>query len=113
MKKDFCCVLNLENSNEDGSHWTALYNDKNENFSEYFDSYGMKPPLEVVRFVKRNFRKPIYYNDNQLQQDESKNCGYFCKYYIINRSSGKEPYDVLYSLKQEPSDYNEKKVVRV
>ena len=111
MKKDFSCIINLENSNQGGSHWCALYNDRKEDFCEYFDSYGMKCPLEVIKFVKRNFRKPIYYNDNQLQQDTSKNCGYFCQYYIRSRASGKEPYDVLYSLKQEPCQYNEKKVI--
>ena len=113
MKKDFCCVVNLENSNEEGSHWTALYNDKDENFTEYIDSYGIQPPKEVVSFVKRTFRKPIYYNDNQLQEDTSKRCGYFSEYYIANRAKGLEPYDVIYSLTQEPSSYNEKKVVSI
>jgi hypothetical protein len=113
MKKDFSCIVNLENSNEDGSHWVALYNDKKEDFTEYFDSYGLKCPTEVIKFVKQNFRKPIYYNDTQLQKDTSKRCGYFCQYYIRSRASGKEPYDVLYSLKQEPSEFNENKVVKL
>ena len=52
MKKDFSCIINLEDSNEDGSHWVCLYNDKNENFTEYFDSYGIKPAFETIRFVK-------------------------------------------------------------
>jgi hypothetical protein len=111
MKKDFSCIINLEDSNEDGSHWTALYNDKKEDYTKYFDSYGMKPALETIRFVKKHFRKPLYYNDNQLQGDTSKKCGYFCQYYIKNRSAGKSPYDVLYSLKQEPSKFNEEKVL--
>ncbi len=111
MKKDFSCIINLEDSNEDGSHWVCLYNDKNENFSEYFDSYGMKPAFETISFVKKHFRKSIFYNDNQLQGDNSKKCGHFCMYYIKSRASGKSPYDVLYSLKQEPSKFNEEKVL--
>jgi hypothetical protein len=111
MKKDFSCIINLEDSNEDGSHWVALYNDKNENFTEYFDSYGMKPALQTIRFVKKHFRKSIYYNDTQVQGDNSKRCGFFCQFYIKSRSSGKSPYDTLYSLKQEPSKFNEEKVL--
>jgi hypothetical protein len=111
MKKSFSCIINLEDSNEDGSHWVCLYNDKNENFSEYFDSYGMKPALQTIGFVKKHFRKPIYFNDTQLQGDDSKKCGYYCQYYIRNRAKGKSPYDVLYSLKQEPSKFNEEKVL--
>ena len=57
MKKDFSCILNLENHNEDGSHWVALYNDKKEDFTEYFDSYGLKCPTEVIKFVKTKLQE--------------------------------------------------------
>ena len=109
--KNFCCVLNLENSNEDGSHWTCIFNDKKENYTEYIDSYGIKPPIEAVNFIKRNFHKELVYNDNQLQKDGSVRCGYFCMYYLKNRASGKSSYDTIYSLKQEPSKFNENIVV--
>jgi hypothetical protein len=111
MRNDFSCIINLEDSDMGGSHWVALYNDKKEYFTEYFDSYGMKPALQTIRFVKKHFRKPLYFNDTQVQGDNSKKCGYFCQYYIRNRSSGKCSYDVLYSLKQEPSKFNEEKVL--
>ena len=110
--ENFCCVLNTEVSNNNGKHWVCLYNDKNTNFIEYFDSFGVPPLKNVVDFCKRNYpKKEIFYNDNQLQKYESVLCGYYCIYYIRNRNKGLSPYEVVYNLQQEPSDFNEVEVV--
>jgi hypothetical protein len=37
-----CGIINLENSDENGRHWTAYY--KNNDKKCYFDSYGKAPP---------------------------------------------------------------------
>jgi hypothetical protein len=46
-------VLNLDNHDESGSHWVALYSDLLKNKVYYFDSYGMKPEKRVVKFMDR------------------------------------------------------------
>lgn len=81
-KKEGSYIINLENSvNEKGkplggTHWTCfrLY----ENKKEYFDSFGVVFPLEVEKYM--GF--PIEYNEKQIQDFNSVNCGWFCVAYL-------------------------------
>ena len=43
-------VINLGPSYKPGSHWVAVYFDKN-GVGEYFDSFARYPPHEVVHFL--------------------------------------------------------------
>ena len=43
-----CGILNLDNSRGNGTHWTAWYIDNNNKI--YFDSYGVDPPLELIKY---------------------------------------------------------------
>ena len=43
-------VINLDPSYRPGSHWVAVYFDKN-GVAEYFDSLAGYPPHEVVHFL--------------------------------------------------------------
>ena len=42
-------VINLDPSCKPGSHWVAVYFDRN-GVGEYFDSFARYPPYEVDRF---------------------------------------------------------------
>lgn len=42
----------------------------------YFDSFGMPPPLEVEAFIRSS--KDIMYNNRDIQDLQSKRCGWFC-----------------------------------
>src|SRR5438552_16632775 len=44
-KETECFIINLQNHNQGGSHWCAVYK-KNSNIY-YFDSYGAPIPLEI------------------------------------------------------------------
>ncbi|KAL4101120.1 hypothetical protein QTP88_021140 [Uroleucon formosanum] len=44
-----CGILNLNNSTQDGSHWVAWKKIKNKKI--YFDSFGMPPPPELVKYL--------------------------------------------------------------
>jgi hypothetical protein len=44
INKIECCIINLQDSNEEGSHWVAYY--KNNDKKYYFDSYGNIFPPE-------------------------------------------------------------------
>lgn len=40
-------IINLQDYFKGGgTHWVAIYNDKNGDTVEYFDSFGLKPPVE-------------------------------------------------------------------
>jgi hypothetical protein len=100
-------VLNLENHNQGGSHWVALYNDKNLPYVEFFDSYGIEPPIEVEKFASR-LGKPIKYNPYQHQKITSFRCGYFTIHYIIKRYAGMLPDALLSRFTKKPSEKNER-----
>lgn len=68
-----CGIVNLDISKNSGTHWVAYgkYND----YIEYFDSYGnLKPPKELIKYLGSNIR----YNNNNLQKNNSYNCGHLC-----------------------------------
>ena len=68
-------IINLDNSNGNGTHWTSLfYHPLN---SYYFDSYGFVPPLEVEKKIR-----PYIYNDADIQDFNSEACGYYALAFI-------------------------------
>ena len=57
-------VVNLDTSQQPGSHWIAIKISKNKCKNEYFDSYGLGPPTVCFkRFMKYNY----IYNSKRLQ----------------------------------------------
>ena len=56
-------VINLDPSYKPGSHWVAVYFDKN-GVGEYFDSFARYPPHEIVHFL-RSHAKGWQYNRMQ------------------------------------------------
>lgn len=103
--------MNLDNEGNPGTHWVCIVNDSKCKFVEYFDPFGIVPPKEIHAYLK-TADKDIRFNDNQLQKVSSVRCGYFCCYYIEQRSKAIKPLDVLYDLTQVPSEYNEKTVLQ-
>jgi hypothetical protein len=108
-RKPMSCVLNLENSNQNGSHWTLVHYEPKMKFIEYFDSFGISPPKEAIVFMKK-FNKKIFYSDNELQKKDSILCGFFCIEYIRDRMT-KTPEQIIQSFTKTPSNYNEMKVI--
>jgi len=84
-------IINLENHNQRGSHWTALIMTKKDCL--YMDSFGQPPPQEVEDFLKDKYKKEtITYNTMIIQDMKSTYCGYFCisflKSYKENKRKG-------------------------
>ena len=49
-------VVNLDTSQQPGSHWIAIKISKSKCQNEYFDSYGLGPPTVCFkRFMKYNY----------------------------------------------------------
>ena len=78
LKPNKAYIINLQNHNENGSHWVAIYK------SHYFDSYGVVPTVSVSRYAK-------YYNVDQYQSLEQESCGYMAMYAIKNMMAGHIP----------------------
>lgn len=75
-----CGIVNLDNSDGDGTHWVAYA--KLNNYCEYYNSYGdLKPPLEIVNYFNLF---DIFYNYKCYQEFNTVNCGHLCISYLIN-----------------------------
>jgi hypothetical protein len=67
INKVECGIINLEDSNEDDSHWTAYY--KNNGIKYYFDSYGFaRPPKQLVKYLGS---ENLFYNEDRVQNYNS------------------------------------------
>lgn len=67
-------ILNLQNSNQGGSHWTLLYH-KPFGFI-YSDPFGSPPTKKIMKILKAT-GEPIMINKRIYQSIKSSYCGYF------------------------------------
>ena len=89
-------VYNLDPSNKGGSHWIASFTDIPGHKTYYFDSYGIEPPAEVARLLKRCKEQGIehvYFNDIRHQRKGSE-CGMYCLFVLICLLRGRPFYDI-------------------
>ena len=68
-------IINLDTSDNNGTHWTVLYFHPLQSY--YCDSFGFVPPLEVEQRIK-----PYLYNNKDIQDFNSEACGYYCLAFI-------------------------------
>lgn len=81
--KEYGFVINLSRATEPGTHWTALYIDKQRN-ATWFCSYSFKPQgYYIQNFFKKNCKR-ISCNKNQLQQLNSTVCGMYATLFILH-----------------------------
>ena len=85
-----CLVLNIDHSNNEGTHWTCLFIKDGKLL--YFDSYGYEPPLEVLNYYKGENR---FYNSFKIQKYNEVICGHYCIYVLYKLSNGYDFYDIL------------------
>lgn len=72
-------ILNLENSNQNGSHWTGLV--KKANVLYYNDSYGSYPDAPVYDLIK-TYNYSLIMNERSHQKIGSSSCGYWVIFYL-------------------------------
>ena len=101
-------IINLDKDSGAGSHWLACY--CGNKYTIYFDSFGIIPPPEIITFMK-TANKPIIYNLDELQYENSILCGYFCCVWLIKINRGVDFLDVFdkYHISNEKS--NDKKLI--
>ena len=71
--KDGAYIINLDEYADVGTHWIALFCNRNE--IVYFDSFGVEHNREKIKEVFRN--KNIIPNIFQVRVNNSVMCGYF------------------------------------
>ena len=72
--KDGAYIINLDEYEDIGTHWIALFCKKNE--IVYFDSFGVEHILEEIKgfICNRKIKAKIF----RVQANNSIMCGYFC-----------------------------------
>ena len=102
--KDGAYVINLDEYADVGTHWIALFCNRNE--IVYFHSFGVEHiPEEIKEFIGN---KTIKANIFRLQENNSIICGYFCIGFINFMLAGKKLTDCAnlfspYDLKKNDS----------
>jgi len=84
-------VYNLDPSDKGGSHWIASFTDIPAKRTYYFDSYGMKPPPQIARFMRSlTLQDPLMklnYNARRFQYGDTE-CGVYSLYFLIRMLEG-------------------------
>ena len=98
-----CGIVNLEKANEVGSHWCAWF--KRGSQRCYFDSFGQRPPDEVVRYLKteqeyKTQKRVIQFNVTIVQKDLAQECGGLCLYWIHKMGKGFTFNSIMLQLKR-------------
>ena len=91
-KKKECGILNLDDTSGSGTHWVAWY--KNGAEKNYFDSYGLRPPNELIDYL----HSPILYNTERVQPYDQVFCGHLCLYVLKHLGGGQHLQDIINSL---------------
>ena len=101
--KDGAYVINLYEYTDVGTHWIALFCNKNE--IVYFDSFGVEHiPEEVKKFIgNKNLKANIF----RVQANNSGMCAYFCIGFIDFMLAGKKLTD--YTNLFSPHDLKKKR----
>jgi hypothetical protein len=93
-KTKFGIIFNLDPHDKGGSHWVAAYIDSSKKTCYYFDSYGLKPPSQIYKFMQwLGLQEPeiqLGWNGRQFQRQNTE-CGMYCMYFIDRMIAG-EPY---------------------
>ena len=101
IKKDECGIINLDSQIGPGAHWDAYRN--GDKAAEYFDSFGLIMPHEVMKYL-RTSRKRIFYSGDEIQERDSVLCGYWCLYYLLERQRGFPMLSVIHNAKFDMND---------
>ena len=86
-------ILNLDSSENEGTHWVALR--KMNKIIYYFDPYGYPPPQEIIDL---SLGESIIYSLKEVQHPDSILCGYFCiafLYYVLSEEEFSEFLDLF------------------
>ena len=93
-----CGIVNVNTSNQPGSHWVCYYRNKNERI--YSESYGQITPVEIQRYLKTgsefDHRKEVIQSNTDIVQDASASvCGHLCLFVLKSLANGEGFQSIL------------------
>ena len=94
-------IVNLDSKKGSGTHWVLVDNRRSQECI-YFDSYGMPPPEEVLARMQ-NTGKKLVYNDADVQELGSEQCGWWCEYVAEELGKGKSFKKVVSFVQNQPN----------
>ena len=103
-------IVNLNDSTQPGSHWVVINVRAPPDPIEYFDSFGLNAPNEVVE-LSHLMGVNYLYNSTQYQDLNSVLCGYWCLYFVNESRKGKAYYDILKPFSHTDTQFNERLIV--
>jgi len=82
-----CAIVNLNKSNEIGSHWVCFA--KIDKRRMYFDSFGQNIPIEILKYLKtskeyKNNIAVIARNTDIVQRVNTHVCGHLCLFVLTS-----------------------------
>ena len=100
--KKECAIVNLNKSNEAGSHWVTFYKDGSKRI--YFDSFGQVVPTEIQKYLKTDEEyqenKPVIQRNTDIVQEINTDiCGHLCLYVLDQLSKGVNFQEIINNLK--------------
>lgn len=111
--ESFAIISNSENSSSPGLHWICMWKEKSSKCLEFWDSCGMDISFykgDIYDFLK-SFNLPIKRLVDRIQPLSSFSCGYFCVYFLLNRSKGKTFDDIASSFNSQNLSKNNELVL--
>ena len=91
--------MNLETSQDTGSHWVAIYKSCINNY--YFDPYGILPTKEVYNYLDH-----FHYNKAQIQQELMECCGQLSLYVLYKLNTTNDSFDdIILNMKKEINSF--------
>ena len=91
-------IVNLDSQIGPGTHWVAYRTGEKE--TEYFDSFGLIMPNEVMKYLITS----VFYSGDEIQERDSVLCGYWCLYYLIKRQKGIPMLNGIHNAKFDMDD---------
>jgi hypothetical protein len=98
-------VFNLDNHDQNGSHWTSFLIDNVSKTIEYFDSAGRQPNKNINGFInkiKKRLPKYTVKINNIQHQLKNSECGVYAMYFIIQRLFGYTFEDIASNIINDP-----------
>ena len=101
IKRNECGIINLDSKIGHGTHWVAYRNV--DSTCEYFDSFGLIMPNEVMKYLLTSGKR-IFYSGDEIQERDSVLCGYWCLYYLLERQKGIPIPSVIHNAQFDMND---------
>ena len=81
IRTNECGIVNIEPESEQGSHWCCYYKKGSKKY--YFDSYGLDPTNEMLKYLKQNnIKSEVVMSTFEIQKFGTVICGQICIYVL-------------------------------